>query len=251
MAAPIPEPVGCLRVRKDSPSAQVFPCGTVRAERMMCRDDHQVQHLGIGDAPTVETARRITAVLAPLSARERIRRVVEWFGQDVVMTTSFGPVSGALLTIATEVFPRMCVVTIRHGHETRRTLELAEHFTHTLGLNLHICEQAREPVPPVGTAAFSSYCRRIKVLPLRRALHDLRAQVWISGLMHDESRVRSALPLARLRHGVLAVYPILDWRHQDALFYCLQREIHVNEDYYDPCKGPGQNLECGIHFNES
>ncbi|GEM_PF-2224828 len=217
----------------------------------MCEDDCQVRHFGISDAPTDETARRITAVLAPLGARERVRRIVEWFGQGVVLTTSFGPVSGALLTIAAEVFPQMRVVTIRHGHETRRTLELATHFTRTLGLNLYVYEQGREPVPPVGSAAFSSYCRRVKVLPLRRALRDMQARVWISGLMHDESRARSALPLVRLRYGILAAYPILDWRQEDALSYCLQREIHVNEDYYDPCKGPGQNLECGIHFNES
>jgi hypothetical protein len=50
-----------------------------------------------------------------------------------------------------------------------------------------------------------------------------------------------------MRGGVLAVYPMLDWSPMQAIDYCIAQKLPMNEDYYDPSKGPRQDQECGIH----
>ncbi|MGH9436832.1 MAG: hypothetical protein ACRD22_02815, partial [Terriglobia bacterium] len=50
-----------------------------------------------------------------------------------------------------------------------------------------------------------------------------------------------------VRHGAIAIYPILDWKSDQALEYCIKNDLPVNNDYFDPCKGPDQSLECGLH----
>jgi len=198
--------------------------------------------------PDFQDPRRLERELAPLGAQDRVRLVCE--RGCTILTTSFGPTSGALLGLVRETGIRVPVVTVRHGHETRQTLEMARFFEREFSLNLQVYSVPKEPVPEFGTPGFRRYCRKVKEEPLRAALRRTGATIWLSGLMHDESARRDALPLVRRRYGVLAVYPILDWRQSDALEYCLRRDIPVNNDYYDPCKGPSQDLECGIHFDQ-
>lgn len=198
--------------------------------------------------PDFQDPRRLERELAPLSAQDRLRFVC---GRGrIILTTSFGPTSGALLGLARETGLRFPIVTVRHGHETARTLELAQFFEQRFCLDLRVYGGSKEPVPEFGSPAFRRYCRKVKEQPLRAALKETGATIWLSGLMHDESVRREALPLVRRRYGVLAVYPILDWRHSDAIEYCVRHDIPVNDDYYDPCKGPRQDLECGIHLDE-
>lgn len=83
--------------------------------------------------------------------------------------------------------------------------------------------------------------------PMRQALATESAKIWFSGVMHDETGERRVMSLVRKRLGIVAVYPILDWCTQDAAIYCEKHDLPVNRDYFDPCKGPDQRIECGLH----
>src|SRR6185437_6570926 len=85
--------------------------------------------------------------LEPLDAAGRIRRMVEEFGRDVILTTSFGPTAGVMLKLVSEVLPEMRVVTIVHGHETERTRELMDLYSKRYHLNLKVYQAPRLPVP--------------------------------------------------------------------------------------------------------
>ena len=185
--------------------------------------------------------------LEPLDAPGRIRRMVQEFGRDVILTTSFGPTAGVMLKLVTEVLPDMRVVTIVHGHETERTRELMDLYTRRFKLNLKVFSAPYLPVPAVDTPEFAHFQRVVKFDPLQQALKAEAPKVWLSGVMRDETAERRYFPFARMRGGILAVYPILDWTPMQAIDHCLLQKLPMNEDYYDPSKGPRQDQECGIH----
>jgi len=192
-------------------------------------------------------SKRLDRELEALDAGARIRRMVSDYGRDVILTTSFGPTAGVMLKLASEVLPDMRVVTIVHGHETERTRELMALYTERFKLNLKVYEAPRLPVPEVDTPEFAHFQRVVKFDPLQLALKAEAPKVWLSGVMREETAERQYFPFARLRGGILAVYPMLDWKPMDAIDYCIAQKLPMNEDYYDPGKGPRQDQECGIH----
>jgi phosphoadenosine phosphosulfate reductase len=185
--------------------------------------------------------------LEPLDAPGRVRCMVQEFGRDVILTTSFGPTAGVMLKLVTDVLPDMRVVTIVHGHETQRTRELMDLYRQRLDLNLKIYQAPHLAVPEVDTPEFAHFQRVVKFDPLQAALKAEAPKVWLSGVMREETAERRYFPFARTRGGILAVYPMLDWKPMDAIDYCLAQKLPMNEDYYDPSKGPRQDQECGIH----
>ncbi|MHB1544396.1 MAG: phosphoadenosine phosphosulfate reductase family protein [Gammaproteobacteria bacterium] len=185
--------------------------------------------------------------LRPISAERRIARIMDAFGRETVITTSFGPTSAVLLHMVSRVCPGVRVIHVRHGHETPGTLHFAEQCRKRFPIDLHIYEAPRLPVPAWDTAEFAEFCRAIKVEPMQRALVQEKAAIWFAGLIHDETVERRRMLIAQERLGAIAVYPILDWCVQDAILYCESFDLALNGDYFDPCKGPDQKLECGLH----
>ena len=185
--------------------------------------------------------------LEPLDAAGRIQRMVREFGREVILTTSFGPTAGVMLKLVSEALPDMRVISIVHGHETERTRELMELYGRRYRLNLKVYQAPRLPVPEVDTPEFTHFQRVVKFDPLQEALRAEAPKVWLSGIMREETNERRYFPFARMRGGILAVYPILDWTPLQAIDYCIAHKLPMNEDYYDPSKGPRQDQECGIH----
>jgi phosphoadenosine phosphosulfate reductase len=192
-------------------------------------------------------SKRLDRELEPLDASARIRRMVADYGRDVILTTSFGPTAGVMLKLVTEIMRDMRVVTIVHGHETERTRELMDTYIRKFNLNLMLYSTPRLPVPEVDTPEFAHFQRVVKFDPLQLALKTEAPKVWLSGVMREETAERQYFPFARLRGGILAVYPMLDWTPMQAIDYCIAEKLPMNEDYYDPSKGTRQDQECGIH----
>lgn len=195
-------------------------------------------------------SKRLHSELVALDAAGRVRRVVELYGDDVILTTSFGPTAGVMLKLVTDMLPQMRIVTIVHGHETERTRELMDVYTRTLRLNIKVYAAPYLQVPTEGTPEFAHFTRVVKFEPLQAALRAEAPKAWLSGVMREESIERRSFPFARMRGGILAVYPTLDWTRMQAIDWCLAHRLPMNEDYYDPSKGPRQDQECGIHTHE-
>lgn len=185
-----------------------------------------------------------------LPARERVRHVHDLLGDGLILSTSFGPTAGVMLRLATEVCPEIRVITVRHGHETQRTLEAAEHYIEAFDLNLKIYEAPKMDVPEEGTPAFEEFKRKVKMEPFQRALDEERPMAWLSGVMRGETEQRKTFDFAMNRNGLPAVYPILDWEETYAEEFCLAHGLPLNRDYYDPAKGRSQKQECGLHLGE-
>ena len=205
------------------------------------------QDLPAGRHLLEKTARRLATALRPLSAERRIARIIDRYGHGAVITTSFGPTSAVLLHMISAACPGIRVIHVRHGHETAGTLRFAEQCRKRFPIDLRVYEAPRLPVPAWDTAEFAEFCRAIKVEPMQRALAQENAGIWFAGLIHHETMERRRMLMAQKRLGAIAVYPILDWCLQDAILYCESFDLALNTDYFDPCKGPDQKLECGLH----
>jgi phosphoadenosine phosphosulfate reductase len=187
--------------------------------------------------------------LEHLPARDRVGHVYEVFGEGLILSTSFGPTAGVMLRLATDVYPEIRVITVRHGHETARTLQVADHYARALNLNLRVYEAPWMEVPDEDdAAAFEDFKRAVKMEPFQRALDAERPAAWLSGVMRGETEQRKTFDFAMDRNGLPAVYPILDWEETYAEEFCLAHGLPLNRDYHDPAKGRTQKRECGLHL---
>ncbi len=201
---------------------------------------------GIGLSAMAEV---LAASLPKLSARDRLALPMALFGPRAVLTTSFGATSAVLLHLVTQVATDVTVLNIRHGYETPETLAFIEDCRSRFPIRLVTIQAPHLPVPAADSEEFDEFQQATKIRPLRQVLAEFGVWFWFSGVMHDEMETRRALRMARVRHGAISIYPILDWTSEQALEYCIRNNLPVNSHYFDPCKGPDQSLECGLHYD--
>lgn len=193
-------------------------------------------------------ARRLAGALRPLSAEKRVSRIMEEYSDRVAVATNFGPTSAVLLHMASSIFPGVRVINVRHGYETEETLTFAGECQQRFNISLRIYNAPKLSIPEWGTTEFEEFCRLVKIDPMQRALKAERIALWLAGLVHTETVERRRMRIAQQRLGAIAVYPIIDWIKEDAVRYCHAFRLGTNANYFDPCKGPHQKLECGLHL---
>jgi phosphoadenosine phosphosulfate reductase len=105
---------------------------------------------------------------------------------------------------------------------------------------------------------------------MERALQELGANAWLSGLRKAQSEERSKRPFIEKQDGVIKIYPILDWDDRKTYKYLPDNEIpyhplegtgyeslgdHHSTVKYDPSKSSeesrhgGHGRECGLHLD--
>lgn len=191
--------------------------------------------------PTSSTAPDDTTDLAQLaadweqrSARERLEAARERFGDGLVMSTSFGVQSAVLLHLATRVWPEIPVVFVDTGYLFPETYRFARDLTERLHLNLrkyqpllsaaeHEALHGREWEG--GEEALARYNFARKVEPMNRALADLGATAWITGLRRVQAKSREKLPVVARQQKTWKVYPIIDWTDRDIFHYLQEHEL--------------------------
>lgn len=171
----------------------------------------------------------------PMSADRLLQWADENFGDGLVMSTSFGIQSAVTLHLATQVRRDLPVIWVDTGYLPRETYHYAARLTSMLDLNLHV---ARSPITPRDMEArfgrlwesdriedLNRYDRIRKVEPMQRALKDLGATAWISGLRADQTDYRRGLSQVRLQAGRHRLYPILHWTNRDVWQYMQQHRL--------------------------
>ena len=174
-----------------------------------------------------------------MSPPERIVRwAAETFGDGLVMSTSFGIQSAALLHLATTVKPDLPVVWVDTGYLPAETYRFAEELTERLDLNLHVVQSTLSPARMEAlhgrlweseeVEALNRYDRIRKVEPMQKALDELGASAWLAGLRGDQTEHRSQLPVIG-RHGArFKIHPILRWTTRDAYGYLKQHGLPLH-----------------------
>lgn len=152
----------------------------------------------------------------------------------VVMSSSFGKHSAAMLHLVTAEIPDIPVVNVKLGTETRTTERHRKELEKRLNLDLHVYEETED---------------KGKADIFNEALMDIGAETLVSGLMWRETRHREGFEYVMRDRDMdlYRVHPILHWKEKDVVWYLKNHSLPVNADYYDPNKEESEKKECGIH----
>jgi phosphoadenosine phosphosulfate reductase len=217
--------------------------------------------------------------LESLSAQERIAWSVDRFGEALVLTTSFGIQSAVMLHLLSETVPGIPVVFIDTGYHFPETYRFAEQLRERLNLNLRVYSADRSAAYQEaihgklwekGLAGLDEYNRINKIEPMDRAIREIGARAWFSGLRRSQSSTRRKRPVAEKQNRIWKIYPIIDWTDRDVYEYLQHNGLpyhplweqgyvsvgdwHSTERLADGMSAEdtrfgGIKRECGLHEN--
>jgi len=177
---------------------------------------------------------REDALLASLSAPGRVAWALEHLPGRHVLSSSFGIQSAVLLHLLTRQLPDIPVILIDTGYLFPETYQFIDQLSTRLKLNLHVYRALRSPAWQEavegqrwqqGLAGIEAYNLENKVEPMERALGELAAGTWFSGLRRSQSASRSEVPFLARSAGRCKLNPIADWSDRDVFRYLKQHQL--------------------------
>lgn len=174
------------------------------------------------------------ATLEKASAAERVQWALDRFKPGLILSSSFGAQSAVSLHLVTQLWPEVPVVFIDTGYLFPETYRFADQLTERLKLNLKVY---RSPLSPAwqearfgkewekGIEGLERYNQRNKVEPMQRALRELEAHAWITGLRRQQARSRENLGVLTRQNGLVKVQPIIDWTDRDVYQYLIKHDL--------------------------
>ncbi len=232
-------------------------------------DDH-IQNLGVEG---------INTAFNGMNAAERVVWLHEQFGSRLVLSSSFGLQAAVMLHLVNKHAPEIPVVWLDTGYLFPETYQYAEQLIEKLGIDVKVYQPkysaARQEALfgklwEQGEEGVNRYGLINKVEPMNRALTELGADIWISGLRKTQSSTRADRAFAEQQKRTLKVYPILDWADAQvaAYFYDNNLPKHPLEakgyktmgDWHstspviegesaEQSRFGGEKYECGLHLS--
>ena len=187
--------------------------------------------LGGSAAIEPEQANRL---LAQRDAEARVAWTLEHFRGQTLLSSSFGAQSAVLLHMASRQQPDLPVVLIDTGYLFPETYRFVDELGERLGLNLQVYRPRLSPawqearygrLWEQGVEGIERYNRMNKVEPMQRALDELGATAWLSGIRRDQSTSRAERRFVEQRNERLKVHPILDWTDRELYFYLKRHDL--------------------------
>ncbi len=164
----------------------------------------------------------------------RIQLAVNTFGDKLVLSTSFGVQSAVMLHQATRIKPDIPVIFVDTGYLFPETYRFAEELKQRLDINLKVytpqISAARQEALygklwEQGEEGLVQYGQINKVEPMNRALKELRATAWMSGLRRTQASSRKDLHFVSTQSKTVKVHPILDWSDKDIYYYLQEHDL--------------------------
>ena len=146
---------------------------------------------------TVESVVSSYPNLEDSTAFARIQWAKNTFGDSLVMSTSFGIQSAVLLHLVTQQIPNIPIIFIDTGYLFPETYSLAEDLTKRLKLNLltyraNLAPKEQEDrygkLWEQGEEGLDQYNKINKIEPMNRAITELKASAWLSGLRRQQKK---------------------------------------------------------------
>jgi phosphoadenosine phosphosulfate reductase len=184
--------------------------------------------------PSAEDLARFNDKLEQASAAERVEWALAGYQPHVVLSSSFGAQAAVSLHLVTRLWPDIPVVLIDTGYLFPETYRFADELTGRLKLNLKVYRAAESPSWQEarygreweqGVDGLERYNRRNKVEPMQRALRELGAKAWITGLRRQQAKTRANLGVLGVQNDVVKVQPIIDWTDRDVFQYLKKHDL--------------------------
>ena len=172
--------------------------------------------------------------LEAATAEKRVALTLENFPGHVVLTSSFGAQSAVCLHMAIAQQADLPVVLIDTGYLFPETYRFIDELSERLALNLQIFRAPHGPawqearygkLWEQGLEGIERYNHMNKVEPMQRALKELAALAWISGLRRQQAKSRQHLDVLLWRNGRCKVHPLIDWTDRDVYRYLSQHDL--------------------------
>jgi phosphoadenosine phosphosulfate reductase len=176
----------------------------------------------------------INRTFARLSASERVERALEILPGGHVVTSSFGAHAAVTLQLVSRVSPSIPVVLIDTGYLFPETYRFVDELSERLRLNLKVFRSEASPAWQEtrfgklwerGLPGIEQYNRINKLQPMERALAELGAETWISGLRRSQGPTRAQIAPIELRRGRFRVHPIFDWTDREVGRYLKENKL--------------------------
>jgi phosphoadenosine phosphosulfate reductase len=213
--------------------------------------------------------------------------LIEWgyqtFGDKLVLTTSFGIQSAVMLGLVTSVVPDVPVIWVDTGYLPAETYRFAQQLIDRLSLNIKVYQSPISPARmeamygrlwETGTVEdFNRYDSMRKVEPMQRALKELQATAWLTGLRSNQTDHRKTLNRIEMQENRYKLLPILHWSSKDVYDYLKSNHLPyhplweegyvsvgdahssrpLNADDTDgrATRFNGLKQECGIHIPQT
>lgn len=175
----------------------------------------------------------VNAALANRSAEERVEWALAHLPGAHVVSSSFGAQAAVMLHLGTRQ-RRLPVVLVDTGHLFPETYRFADELTQRLDLDLRVygplpsaewLEARHGRLWEQGIEGIERYNELHKLEPMRRAMAELDAGTWYSGLRRAQSRSRAGVEFVAWRDGRYEVHPIADWTDRDVWVYLKKHDL--------------------------
>ncbi len=165
-----------------------------------------LQHLlTLDKAQRTEALAEVNALLEKKTAKQRVEWAVENLESEFVLSSSFGIQAAVCLHLITQVKADTPIILTDTGYLFPETYQFIDDLTGQLNLNLKIYSAEQSPawqearygkLWDQGIDGLTQYNLLNKVEPMKRALKELNAKTWFSGLRRSQASSRGQLPRA-------------------------------------------------------
>jgi phosphoadenosine phosphosulfate reductase len=184
--------------------------------------------------PSAEELAQWNAKLETATAPARVEWALEHYRPQIILSSSFGAQAAVSLHLVTQAWPEIPVVLADTGYLFPETYRFVDELTARLNLNLRVYRAAESPAWQEarygreweqGLEGIERYNQRNKVEPMQRALRELGARAWLTGLRRAQAGSRANLGVLRVQNEVVKVQPIIDWSDRDVYRYLKQHDL--------------------------
>ncbi|WPU55231.1 phosphoadenylyl-sulfate reductase [Stenotrophomonas acidaminiphila] len=187
-----------------------------------------------GNTASPEETAALDARLEAMDATARVRWALQHLPGTHVLSSSFGAQSAVTLHLLSRERPDIPVILIDTGYLFPETYRFADTLSERLDLNLKVyrplvsrawMEARHGRLWEQGLVGIEQYNNLRKVEPMKRALDELQAGTWFTGLRRSQSAGRAATPVLQRRDARWKVNPIADWSDRDVWQYLKQHDL--------------------------
>lgn len=179
-------------------------------------------------------------VLNPSFEKMDAVKIIDWsfrqFGEDLVMTSSFGDQAVVLIHLATQVKPDIKIIFVDTGFLFPETHLFMEQVRQRFNLNVWTYRTKNDPIEFLKTAGESeptwrndiaACCAANKNEPIERAFKTIGAKAFLRGIRREQAKTREKAEFIEWapRYGCYAISPMLNWTRKDVGLYMKQHNL--------------------------
>lgn len=224
-----------------------------------------IQLLSLDKAQQTEALKDVNALLEKKTARERVEWAIEQLESEFVLSSSFGIQAAVCLHLITQVKADTPIILTDTGYLFPETYRFIDGLTEKLNLNLKIYraqqssawQEARYgKLWEQGLDGLTKYNLINKVEPMKRALKELNAKTWFSGLRRSQASSRGQLPVLSIQNGCFKFLPIIDWSNKQVHYYLQENNLEYHPLWEQGYVSVGdvqtsQPLEAGMNEEDT